>query len=94
MTIAQLRRKLHFPVTLSTNKWVTSYYEHYFLLFAYFRGFQTRINPITINIRRPYFAEMYQRIIQLWRTGGIYSDFTYHFLGHLEDWSAHLKIVI
>ena len=37
------------------------------------------------NMRQPYFAELYQHLIRIWKSGGIYSDFTYLFLGHFDD---------
>lgn len=36
------------------------------------------------KLRQPYFAEIYQHIAHLWKTGGIYNDFSYFFLGHIE----------
>lgn len=38
--------------------------------------------------RQPYFAEIYQHIAGLWKTGGIYNDFSFYFLGHLEAQNA------
>lgn len=37
------------------------------------------------EMRQPFFIEIYHHIVRLWKTGGIYNDFSYLFLGHLED---------
>ena len=42
------------------------------------------------RIRQPYAIELYSSLVALWQTGGILSDLTHLFLGHLEDWQTHM----
>jgi hypothetical protein len=37
------------------------------------------------SLRAPFFADLYQHLLLLWRTGGIYSDFSTVALDHLES---------